>query len=127
MASRASARITLDHACGTSGIIESGYGFPTAGAEKREFVFSLGTRRAYLRSTPAGIRLYPRDRRPCLDLSVDLDQDPLYGRFVDMTLESFRKGTAPIAGLEDAYHAVRVTEAAYQSSELRTAVQLKVG
>jgi predicted dehydrogenase len=110
--------VTLTTADGVIGLVESGYSFPSTPDEQREFSFTLGSSRNYLRS--GADRVDYRDRNDLSagtrSRSVRLDTDVYYPIFVKQVLAEYRGGKASIAGLRDAEAMMRVMDAAYASA-----------
>jgi predicted dehydrogenase len=99
------------------GVVESGYSFPSAPDEQREFSFTLASDRMYAKSGADRIEI--RDRKNLSagtrSLRLRLDTDVYYPLFVKQVLSECRTGAKPIAGLRDAEAMMQVLEAAYAS------------
>ena len=110
--------LLLTAADGTTGIVETGYTFPSAPDEQRECSFSLSTDKAYYRSAPGALLI--RDRADPASATravpVALDTDIYYAKFVAQTLADVASGKPPIAGLGDAEAMMHVMDAAYASA-----------
>jgi predicted dehydrogenase len=95
--------------------IETGYTFPMTDDEQREFSFSVGSAKSYLRSIEGGFRSY-RGQEDVRDHRVDLETDHFYPVFVDHVIEEVRAGKPPSVGLREAEAVQRVIDAAYISA-----------
>jgi predicted dehydrogenase len=110
--------MTLRTADDVIGVIETGYGFPSTTDEQREFSFTMGSRRNYMRSLADGIAIRSRSdtaagtaRRP-----LRLETDVYYPEFVRRVLGEVAAGKPPVASLADAHAMMKVMDAAYQSA-----------
>jgi predicted dehydrogenase len=102
---------------GTTGIIETGYSYPSTKDDQREFSFSLSSDAAYYRSAPDMLLVRPRVPEPrTRNVPVRLDTDIYYPLFFDRVLADLASGAAPVAGLADAEAMMRVVDAAYDSA-----------
>ena len=103
---------------GTTGLVETGYTFPSDRAEQREFTFTLSSEVNYYRSGGDALLVRPRrsDGLVTTRIPVALDTDPLYGVFVDRVLSDIKSRAAPVAGLPEAESVMRVLDAAYASA-----------
>jgi predicted dehydrogenase len=110
--------VTLTTEDGVIGLVESGYSFPSTPDEQREFSFTLGSNRNYLRSGADRIDYRVRDdlSSGTRSRSVRLDTDVYYPIFVKKVLAEYKDGKASIAGLRDAEAMMRVMDAAYASA-----------
>jgi predicted dehydrogenase len=110
--------VTLSTEDGVIGLVESGYSFPSTPDEQREFSFTLGSSRNYLRSGADRIDYRNRDDLSAgtRSRSVRLDTDVYYPVFVKRVLAECRAGNAPLASLRDAEAMMRVVDAAYASA-----------
>jgi len=110
--------MTLRTADDVVGVIETGYGFPSAPDEQREFSFTMGSRLNYMRSLTDGIAI--RSRRHTAAGTVQrplrLETDVYYPEFVRRVLGEVEAGKPPVASLADAHAMMQVMDAAYRSA-----------
>lgn len=110
--------VTLSTEDGVIGLVESGYSFPSTPDEQREFSFTLGSSKNYIRSGEE--RIDYRDRSDLSagtrSRSIRLNTDVYYPIFVEKALAEFKDGKASIGGLRDAEAMMRVMDAAYASA-----------
>lgn len=111
--------VVMTAANGRIGVVETGYTFPGGQVEQRELSFSISSEANFFRSLPGGMLLSRRaEPEECrtTTMSLALDPDPMYGRFVDRVLADVCAGRTPVAGLADAHAVMRVLDAAYASA-----------
>lgn len=110
--------VTLSTKDGVIGLVESGYGFPSTPDEQREFSFTLGSVRHYLRSGTDQIEYRERNdpASGTRSRSVRLNTDVYYPIFVEKVLAEYKGGKPSIAGLRDAEAMMRIMDAAYASA-----------
>ena len=109
------ALVSFATAEGKTATVETGYCFPAHPA-KREYSFSLVADSLYLRSDADGVVIYRPGNAPPERVAVDHDSDPLYAAFAARTLDDFRFGRPPQAGLAELEAAMRTMDAAYRSA-----------
>lgn len=120
--------LTMQTADGVTGVVETGYSFPSSSDEQREFSFTFSSDRMYAKSGPDRIEI--RDRKN-LDagtrsLRLRLETDVYYPLFVKQVLAECRAGAKPIASLRDAEAVMQVMDAAYASASQGGAPQTLV-
>jgi predicted dehydrogenase len=110
--------LTMQTADGVTGLIETGYSFPSTVDEQREFSFTLASDRMYAKSGPDRIEI--RDRNDLAagtrSLRLRLETDVYYPLFVQRILAECRRGAKPVASLRDAEAMMQVMDAAYASA-----------
>ncbi len=119
--------VALTLSDGAVATIETGYSFPMAEGEQREFTFSLSSSSHYLRATDEGLRVTPRGPAggAPIDKELSLETDDLYAIFVQRVLSDLRAGTPPVAGLGDLEAVMRVVDASYASADTGRAIRLR--
>ena len=102
---------------GASGVVETGYTLPAPTSEF-DLRFSLRSERHYFTAT--GADPVGPDRMVVHQIEggnqvihIPVSQVPHYRDFVFETLDSFRQGRPPVAGLDEMCAAMRVVESAY--------------
>lgn len=120
--------LTMQTEDGVTGLVETGYSFPSTTDEQREFSFTFSSDRMYAKSGPDRIEI--RDRKD-LDggtrsLRLRLETDVYYPLFVKQVLAECRTGVKPIASLRDAEAVMQVMDAAYASARQGGAPQTLV-
>ncbi|MER8428176.1 Gfo/Idh/MocA family oxidoreductase [Mesorhizobium sp. M1403] len=118
--------VTMRSEDGTVGVVETGYAFPSAADIKREFTFTIGSRKAYVQGGNDQIAYRLRDQ---LELGtqtrrVPFDTDLFYPLFVDKVLGEMAAGVKPFSGLREAEDMMRIMDAAYASARAGGAAQL---
>ena len=102
-----------------TGLIETGYSFPSTAEEQREFSFTFSSDRMYAKSAPDRIEI--RDRKDVnastRSFRLRLETDVYYPLFVKQVLAECRSGSKPIASLLDAEAVMQVMDAAYASAK----------
>jgi predicted dehydrogenase len=110
--------LTMQTEDGVTGLVESGYSFPSTADEQREFSFTLASDRMYAKSGPDRIEI--RDRANLAagtrSLRLRLETDVYYPLFVQRVLAECRSGAKPLASLRDAEAMMQVMDAAYESA-----------
>lgn len=110
--------VVMQTADGVTGLVETGYSFPSTADEQREFSFTLSSDRMYAKSGPDRIEI--RDRNNLVagtrSLRLRLETDVYYPLFVQRVLAECRSGAKPIASLRDAEAVMQVMDAAYASA-----------
>jgi len=102
---------------GTTGVIETGYTFPSAPVEQREFSFTLSSDRNYYRSGQDALEVRRRSAPgESIVRSVRLETDLYYPVFARRVMADIRNGGQPLAGLAEAEAVMRVIDAAYASA-----------
>lgn len=114
------AMLSMGCSGGATALVETGYCFPPHPA-KREYSFSLVSASHYLRSCPEGICIHRAGAPESQVMPMDLDADPLYGKFVHRVLDDVRGGRAPVAGLADLAAVMEVVDEAHARDRARTA------
>ncbi len=105
--------------------IETGYTFPMANGEQREFSFNIASTKAYVRSIEGGFRSYGRHQQlNGRDHVVDLETDHLYPQFVEHVIGELRAGMPPSVGLREAEAVQKVMDASYLSAREGRVVEL---
>lgn len=112
--------LTMQTADGVTGLVETGYSFPSTADEQREFSFTLASDRVYAKSGPDRIEI--RDRRNLAagtrSLRLRLETDVYYPLFVRQVLAECRSGAKAVASLRDAEAMMQVMDGAYASARL---------
>ncbi len=109
----------------TIGVIETGWTFPQTDSEKREFYFSLRSRKTHYRSSAEGVRIIAAPESPAAVVEkVTLDSDTLYPAYVERTIHDYESGQRPLASLGNMEDTMRVIDAAYASARCGTSVRL---
>lgn len=110
--------LTMQTEDGVTGLVETGYSFPSTPDEQREFSFTLSSDRMYARSGPDRIEIRERNSVAAGTRSVRLrlETDVYYPLFVKRVLAECRTGAKPIASLRDAEAMMQVIDAAYTSA-----------
>lgn len=120
--------LTMQTEDGVTGLVETGYSFPSTPDEQREFSFTLSSDRMYAKSGPDRIEI--RDRNSLAagtrSLRLRLETDVYYPLFVKRVLAECRTGAKPIASLRDAEAMMQVMDAAYASARQGGAPQTLV-
>ena len=109
--------MTLETQGGQIATIETGYTYPGGTPELRDFTFALASDDAYYRSRPEGVTRTPRDGSPARQIDIELNTDIFYSAFVRDTLQAFRAGRKPHAGLDRMERIINVIDCAYKSDE----------
>jgi predicted dehydrogenase len=110
--------LTMQTEDGVTGLVETGYSFPSTPEEQREFSFTLSSDRMYAKSAQDRIEIRERDdlvpgsRSLCLRLETDV----YYPLFVKRVLADYQNGEKPVASLRDAEAMMQVVDAAYASA-----------
>jgi predicted dehydrogenase len=117
--------VTMTTDDGVIGVVETGYTFPSAPEEPREFSFTLSSRNHYIRSGPESIvaRSRAAPNRGSESRSVRLNTSVYYPVFVERVLADYRAGKPPIAGLREAEAVMQIVDAAYASARNGGALQ----
>lgn len=110
--------LTMQTEDGVTGLVETGYSFPSTPDEQREFSFTLSSDRMYAKSGPDRIEIRDRSRLAAgtRSLRLRLETDVYYPLFVKRVLAECRTGAKPIASLRDAEAMMQVMDAAYASA-----------
>jgi len=120
--------LTMQTEDGVTGLVETGYSFPSTADEQREFSFTFSSDRMYAKSGPDRIEI--RDRKDLnggtRSLRLRLETDVYYPLFVKQVLAECRTGVKPIASLRDAEAVMQVMDAAYASAQQSGAPQTLV-
>lgn len=120
--------LTMQTEDGVTGLVETGYSFPSTADEQREFSFTFSSDRMYAKSGPDRIEI--RDRKDLnggtRSLRLRLETDVYYPLFVKQVLAECRTGLKPIASLRDAEAVMQVMDAAYASAQQSGAPQTLV-
>ena len=113
--------LTMHTVDGVSGLVETGYSFPSTADEQREFSFTISSDRMYAKSGPDRIEIRDRNNLAAgtRSLRLRLDTDVYYPLFVKQVLTECRTGAKPIASLRDAEAMMQVMDAAYESARQR--------
>jgi predicted dehydrogenase len=119
------AMLSLAAAGGGTALIETGYCFPDNPA-LREYSFTVVSRSHYVRSRRAGVSVYRARQDAAEEIDLDLNSNPLFGRFAERVLSDFQEQKAPVAGLADLEAVMRVIDAGYQAAECGAAVRTVV-
>lgn len=118
--------ISIQHRNGALSSIDVGYRYPDM-APKREFsITMIGRGGSYLQSEPEGLVVRAPGAAP-ERLPVSYDSDDYYVDYVVQTVDDLRGKRQPIAGLADIHSALRIIDAAYESSRRGAAVLLDFG
>ena len=110
--------ILLEGQDGTLGIVETGYAHPSATADWHHFIITSDKyfavdKELMIERDGEGERLLPNP-----------EGDNPYAKFVKDTIERFRAGLKPAAGLTDASKALRIVNLAYESNLSRKPIEL---
>jgi predicted dehydrogenase len=120
--------LTMQTEDGVTGLVETGYSFPSTPDEQREFSFTFSSDRMYAKSGPDRIEI--RDRKSLAagtrSLRLRLETDVYYPLFVKRVLAECRTDAKPIASLRDAEAMMQVMDAAYASARQGGAPQTLV-
>lgn len=120
--------LTMQTEDGVTGLVETGYSFPSTPDEQREFSFTFSSDRMYAKSGPDRIEI--RDRNSLAagtrSLRLRLETDVYYPLFVKRVLAECRTDAKPIASLRDAEAMMQVMDAAYASARQGGAPQTLV-
>jgi predicted dehydrogenase len=110
--------LTMQTEDGVTGLIETGYSFPSTADEQREFSFTLASDRIYAKSGPDRIEIRDRENLSAgtRSLRLRLETDVYYPLFVQRVLAECRNGASPVASLRDAEAMMQVMDAAYESA-----------
>jgi len=112
--------LLMQTADGVTGLVETGYSFPSTADEQREFSFTFSSDRMYAKS--ASDRIEIRERKSpapgMRSVRLRLDTDVYYPLFVKRVLAECRTGAKPVASLRDAEAMMQVMDAAYASARL---------
>jgi hypothetical protein len=108
----------MQTADGVTGLVETGYSFPSTADEQREFSFTLASDRVYAKSGPDRIEIRDRNNLAAgtRSLRLRLETDVYYPLFVKQVLEECRSGAKPLASLRDAEAMMQVMDAGYASA-----------
>lgn len=101
---------------GQTGVLETGYLYPSTPDDQREFTFSLSHAAAYLRGYADQLEIKLRDDNRRTIATVEYNTDVYYPDFLRRSWADLDLGRAPVAGLRDAEHAIAVVEAGYRSA-----------
>jgi len=117
--------LTMQTEDGVTGLVETGYSFPSTPDEQREFSFTLSSDRMYAKSGPDRIEIRHRNSLAAgtRSLRLRLETDVYYPLFVKRVLAECRTGAKPIASLRDAEAMMQVMDAAYASARQGGALQ----
>lgn len=120
--------LTMQTEDGVSGLVETGYNFPSTADEQRETSFTFSSDRMYAKSGPDRIEIrYRKDLNGgTRSLRLRLDTDVYYPLFVKQVLAECRTGVKPNASLRDAEAVMQVMDAAYASAQQSGAPQTLV-
>jgi predicted dehydrogenase len=120
--------LTMQTDDGVTGLVETGYSFPSTPDEQREFSFTLSSDRTYAKSGPDRIEIRDRGNLAAgtRSLRLRLETDVYYPLFVKRVLAECRTGAKPIASLRDAEAMMQVMDAAYTSARQGGAPQTLV-
>jgi predicted dehydrogenase len=120
--------LTMQTEDGVTGLVETGYSFPSTPDEQREFSFTLSSDRVYAKSGPDRIEIRDRNNLAAgtRSLRLRLETDVYYPLFVKRVLAECRTGAKPIASLRDAEAVMQVMDAAYASARQGGAPQTLV-
>jgi predicted dehydrogenase len=120
--------LTMQTEDGVTGLVETGYSFPSTPDEQREFSFTLSSDRMYAKSGPDRIEIRDRNNLAAgtRSLRLRLETDVYYPLFVKRVLAECRTGAKPIASLRDAEAVMQVMDAAYASARQGGAPQTLV-
>lgn len=110
--------LTMQTADGVTGLVETGYSFPSTADEQREFSFTLASDRVYAKSGPDRIEIRDRNNLAAgtRSLRLRLETDVYYPLFVKQVLDECRSGAKPLASLRDAEAMMQVMDAGYASA-----------
>jgi predicted dehydrogenase len=110
--------LTMQTEDGVTGLVETGYSFPSTPDEQREFSFTLASDRMYAKSGPDRIEIRDRNNLAAgtRSLRLRLETDVYYPLFVKRVLAECRTVAKPIASLRDAEAVMQVMDAAYASA-----------
>jgi predicted dehydrogenase len=110
--------LTMQTEDGVTGLVETGYSFPSTPDEQREFSFTFSSDRMYAKSGPDRIEIRERNSLAAgtRSLRLRLETDVYYPLFVKRVLAECRTGARPIASLRDAEAMMQVMDAAYASA-----------
>tara|TARA_Y100000588_G_C14232986_1_gene916100 strand:+ start:1297 stop:2292 length:996 start_codon:yes stop_codon:yes gene_type:complete len=109
---------------GGQATIQTGYNFPESSL-KREYSFSLSSKGHYVQSRPDGVAIV-RPNKPVEVIKMQLDSDPLYGRYVRKFVKDRRLKRPIETGLADLERAMRVIEAGYHSAKIGQAINISL-
>jgi len=120
--------VTMQTEDGVTGLVETGYSFPSSPDEQREFSFTLSSDRMYAKSGPDRIEIRDRNNPGAgtRSLRIRLETDVYYPIFVKQVLAECRAGAKPLASLRDAEAMMQVMDAAYASARQGGAPQTLV-
>ncbi|MDE1949328.1 MAG: Gfo/Idh/MocA family oxidoreductase [Burkholderiales bacterium] len=110
--------LTMQTEDGVTGVVETGYGYPSTPDEQREFSFTFSSNRMYAKSGPDRIEIRHRNDPAAgtRSLRLRLETDVYYPLFVKRVLAECRSGASPVASLRDAEAMMQVMDAAYASA-----------
>jgi predicted dehydrogenase len=110
--------LTMQTADGVTGLVETGYSFPSTADEQREFSFTFSSDRIYAKSGSDRIEIRNRQDPAAgtRSLRLRLETDVYYPMFVKRVLAECRTGARPVASLRDAEAMMQVMDAAYASA-----------
>ncbi|MBT6136670.1 MAG: Gfo/Idh/MocA family oxidoreductase [Rhodospirillaceae bacterium] len=108
------ALVTMTSPGGGRALVETGYNFPD-GPGKREYSFSLASRSHYVQTRPGGVAIF-RPGKAAEEIDMNLDADLMYGIFAETFLGDLAAGRKLSPTLSDLEPAIRIIDAAYQSS-----------
>lgn len=111
--------LTLQTEDGVTGLVETGYSYPSSSDDQREFSFTFSTDRIYAKSGPDRIEIRNRNNVSTGTRSqrLRLETDVYYPLFVKQVLAECRSGAKPLASLRDAEAVIQVLDAAYLSAQ----------
>ncbi|MDP6705394.1 MAG: Gfo/Idh/MocA family oxidoreductase [Alphaproteobacteria bacterium] len=110
------AMLSLSAAGGKTALVETGYAFPDNPA-LREYSFSVISKSHYVRSRLEGLSIYRAGQDAAKDVDLDLNSNPLFGRYAARVLDDVRTGKPPVAGLADLEATMRVIDAGYAAAK----------
>lgn len=106
--------VVLENSDGTLGIVETGYAPPFTKPESQYLI--IGSKKHFIIDEES-VRPQNEDGEKTMPNPSGVN---LYAQFVEDTLNRFKTGTEPIAGIRDMFNTLRIVNLAYASSSRQT-------